>query len=213
MELDPRVESEVWLSTVAGRTTNRRRFDLFHKNRVIIFIGNNPSTGGSKSQADGTIKRIEGFLLGAPDFTVDRRIVDPDAIDRIIIVNLYSKIDPTMSKFDFSDILARDDALAETKRVLDKYPEAPVICAWGIEDNADRKTAINALRSVLKSRPLLLRLQSDTYDDGSEPDFKARSWSPRSLSSYDSIKKPYTLSPFTMGLRQQQETASKESQD
>lgn len=117
---------------------------------TAVFIGLNPAAdgvlpaqegeGATVVKCDATIRNIKSFFEGRENFAqVADGLIDPTSYSRVVITNLFALATPHMDELmaklggdgDADRDLYGDVAYEQTKRLLDKYRDAPVICAWG----------------------------------------------------------------------------------
>ncbi|MST50197.1 DUF1643 domain-containing protein [Mobiluncus porci] len=160
----------------------RYRYDLIknQESKPIIFIGLNPSKGGTEKPSDRTIDKFIDFVTGK--FKDDFKGFTPTEHQHILICNLFLTVEGNSTRLGDEELM-EDSAHKIAVEILDdkKYESAPVVCCWGNVKNVkgknikkNAKTAIDNLKEHLK-RHQCYRLSDNPH----ESLYFARSWSSR----------------------------------
>lgn len=113
--------------------TNTARYILGVKGtKPLIVFGINPSTGTDK-EPDHTLIRVE-------------KIADNKDYDSWIMLNLYPYRETKIENLTKYDGKLHTENLKQIEKILDQYPESPIIAAWG---NIENKL-VSSIKSDIK---------------------------------------------------------------
>ena len=128
----------------------RYRYDLIknQESKPIIFIGLNPSEGGTEKPSDRTIDKFIDFVTGK--FKDDFKGFTPTEHQRILICNLFLPVEGNSTRLGDKELM-EDSAHKIAVEILDdkKYESAPVVCCWGNVKNVKGKNIKKTPRQPL----------------------------------------------------------------
>ncbi|WEV47152.1 DUF1643 domain-containing protein [Bifidobacterium sp. ESL0690] len=145
---------------------------------TLIFIGLNPSDGGSKKITDPTIESLIQLINGDSSHLDEDNPLRTEIMNcnHLIMVNLFTQITSKSNNLTqkMNEGINHKKVIKDT---LNNNPNAIIICGWGAQSSASKyiKIAIDEITPVLKSATnWILCLNGENENDK----YTAPSWSP-----------------------------------